>query len=149
MADPPERNYELIYGREGLPSERFLLQILFHPLRGGTFGVPNPNINQADMYGLTALIAAATVGDVEVVSLLIEAGADVNQIEETVRCSALIKAVSGGHVEVVSPEFPCDAAGDSGGTAGRRQRKRRNRGGKCCGVGYHLLSSGLQNHSLG
>ena len=51
------------------------------------------------MYGDTPLIEAARGGDVEVVRLLLSAGADVERADSS-DCTPLIYAARGGHVEV-------------------------------------------------
>jgi ankyrin repeat protein len=62
---------------------------------------PNKNINEKDQEGRTALIHAAINGKAEIVSLLLENGADPNIADLANGHTALHSAVQGWHEEVV------------------------------------------------
>ena len=80
----------------------------------------NPNVQEPTTGG-SALISAATRGDLEVVNALLHGGADVNQKDEK-KFTALLRALQNGHeaianILVARPELDVNAQGEGGANA--------------------------------
>jgi ankyrin repeat protein len=80
----------------------------------------NPNVPEPTTGG-SALISAATRGDLEMVNALLQGGADVNQVDEK-RFTALLRALQNNHEEisnilVARPELDVNAQGEGGANA--------------------------------
>lgn len=80
----------------------------------------NPNVPEPTTGG-SALISAATRGDLEMVNALLQGGADVNQTDEK-RFTALLRALQNNHEEIANilvarPELDVNAQGEGGANA--------------------------------
>ena len=80
----------------------------------------SPNVKEPSTGG-SALISAATRGDLEMVNTLLQSGADVNQTDEK-RFTALLRALQNDHEEIANilvarPELDVNAQGEGGANA--------------------------------
>ena len=80
----------------------------------------NPNVTEPTTGG-SALISAATRGDLEMVNALLQGGADVNQKDEK-RFTALLRALQNDREEIANilvarPELDVNAQGEGGASA--------------------------------